>query len=148
MDIQAFNAERIAEFLNHHPMVEKVYYPGNLRPEDGEDFHIRNRQCLTNGGMISFDIQGGEKEAFAFLNALKLIKLAVSLGSTESLAEHPATMTHADVDDAHKRKLSITDKMIRLSVGVENYNDIVDDLNQAFDCLQEHELVELHAGVV
>lgn len=133
MDIQAFNAERIAEFLNHHPMVEKVYYPGNLKPEDGEQYLIRKRQCLTHGGMISFDIQGGETEAFAFLNALKLIKLAVSLGSTESLAEHPATMTHADVEEEHKRKLSITDKMIRLSVGVENYNDIVDDLSQAFD---------------
>lgn len=133
MDIQAFNAERIAEFLNHHPLVEKVYYPGNLKPEDGEQYEIRKRQCLTNGGMISFDIQGGEAEAFAFLNALKLIKLAVSLGSTESLAEHPATMTHADVEEEHKSKLSITDKMIRLSVGVENYNDIVDDLSQAFD---------------
>ncbi len=133
MDIQAFNAERIAEFLNHHPLVEKVYYPGNLKPEDGEQYYIRRRQCLTHGGMISFDIQGGETEAFAFLNALKLIKLAVSLGSTESLAEHPATMTHADVEEEHKRKLSITDKMIRLSVGVENYNDIVDDLSQAFD---------------
>lgn len=133
MDIQAFNAERVAAFLNHHPKVEKVYYPGNLTPEDGEQYAIRQRQCLANGGMISFDIMGGEAEAFIFLNALRLIKLAVSLGSTESLAEHPATMTHADVEETHKKKLSITGKMIRVSVGVENYNDIVDDLSQALD---------------
>ncbi len=131
MDIQAFNAERIADFLNSHPKVEKVYYLGNLTEADGESFHIRNRQCLTNGGMISFDVKGGEKEAFAFLNALKLIKLAVSLGSTESLAEHPATMTHADVEPAHKEELSITGKMVRLSIGVEHYLDIQRDLDQA-----------------
>ncbi len=83
--------------------------------------------------MISFDIKGGEKEAFAFLNALKLIKLAVSLGSTESLAEHPATMTHVDVDTDLKEKLSITDKMIRLSIGVEHYEDIIDDIKQALE---------------
>jgi methionine-gamma-lyase len=136
MDIQAFNAERVAAHLNEHPKVEKVYYLGNLTPADGESFHIRNRQCLTNGGMISFDVKGGEKEAFAFLNALKLIKLAVSLGSTESLAEHPATMTHADVLPHHKQELGITEKMIRLSIGVENYHDIISDIDQALACVQ------------
>jgi methionine-gamma-lyase len=135
MDIQAFNAERIATYLNQHPKVEKVYYLGNLTLADGEAFHIRNRQCLTNGGMISFDIKGGEKEAFVFLNSLKLIKLAVSLGSTESLAEHPATMTHADVEPEHKQELMITEKMIRLSVGVENYHDILSDIEQALGCV-------------
>lgn len=133
MDIQAFNAERVAAYLNEHPKIEKVYYLGNLTEADGESFHIRSRQCLTNGGMISFDIKGGEKEAFIFLNALKLIKLAVSLGSTESLAEHPATMTHADVEPEHKEALSITEKMIRLSIGVENYHDIVSDIDQALE---------------
>jgi methionine-gamma-lyase len=93
MDIQARNADHVATFLSTHPRVEKVYFPGMLQPADGEQYEIKSRQCLTNGGMISFDIRGGEKEAFAFLNALKLIKLAVSLGGTESLAEHPATMT-------------------------------------------------------
>ncbi len=131
MDTQSFNAERVANFLNHHDKVEKVYFLGNLKEEDGEQFQIKQRQCLSNGGMISFDVRGGEKEAFKFLNSLKLIKLAVSLGSTESLAEHPATMTHADVEFAHKQKLSITEKMIRLSIGVENYNDIIGDIDQA-----------------
>ncbi len=134
MDMQALNADKVAAFLNKHPKVEKVYFLGNLTEKDGEQFRIRNRQCLTNGGMISFDIKGGEKEAFKFLNELKLIKLAVSLGSTESLAEHPATMTHSDVDDKLKKELSITEKMIRLSIGVENYEDIIFDIEQALEC--------------
>ncbi|MCX6147603.1 MAG: cystathionine gamma-synthase family protein [Candidatus Kapabacteria bacterium] len=133
MDTQAMNAEKVAAFLNSNQHVEKVYYLGNLTEKDGAQFEIRNRQCNTNGGMISFDIKGCEKEAFAFLNSLKLIKLAVSLGSTESLAEHPATMTHVDVDPEHRKLLSITEKMIRLSIGVEYYNDIIDDINQAIE---------------
>lgn len=136
MDIQAYNANKVAEFLNNHPLIEKVYFPGNLSEKDGEQFNIKNRQCLTNGGMISFDIKGEEKEAFKFLNSLKLIKLAVSLGSTESLAEHPATMTHIDVDPLLKKELLITEKMIRLSIGVENFEDIIFDLNQALDRIE------------
>lgn len=133
MDIQAFNAENVAEFLNRHPLVEKVYYLGNITEKSGYQYDIKKRQCLSNGGMISFDIKGGEHEAFVFLNSLKLIKLAVSLGSTESLAEHPATMTHADVDPADKSELSISEKMIRLSIGVESYHDIIYDIEQALD---------------
>jgi methionine-gamma-lyase len=135
MDVQAFNANKVAEFLNNHPSVEKVYFLGNLTEKDGEQFKIKNRQCLTNGGMISFDIKGAEKEAFKFLNTLKLIKLAVSLGSTESLAEHPATMTHIDVDSTLKQELSITEKMVRLSIGVDNFEDIIYDIEQALDAI-------------
>lgn len=131
MDTQAINAEKVAAFLNTHPLVEKVYYIGNLSEKDGAQFHIKNKQCLSNGGMISFDVKGAEKDAFRFLNSLKLIKLAVSLGGTESLAEHPATMTHVDLDPALKNKLSITEKMVRLSIGVEFYEDIIYDLEQA-----------------
>lgn len=133
MDAQALNAQKVAGYLNRHPAVEKVYFLGNLTEKNGEQYAIWKKQCLSSGGMISFDIKGGEKEAFAFLNALKLIKLAVSLGSTESLAEHPATMTHVDVDTDLKEKLSITDKMIRLSIGVEHYEDIIDDIKQALE---------------
>ena len=133
MDVQANNANKVAEFLNNHPAVEKVYFLGNLTEKDGEQYHIKKRQCLSNGGMISFDVKGHEKDAFTFLNSLKLIKLAVSLGSTESLAEHPATMTHVDVDIELREKLSITEKMIRLSVGVEHYEDIIFDINQALE---------------
>lgn len=135
MDIQAFNANKVADYLNKHSLVEKVYFLGNLTENDGEQFKIKNRQCLTNGGMISFDVKGSEKDAFKFLNALKLIKLAVSLGSTESLAEHPASMTHADVDLTLKQELSITEKMVRLSIGVENFEDIIYDINQALEAI-------------
>jgi methionine-gamma-lyase len=131
MDTQAINAEKVAAFLNTHPLVEKVYYIGNLSEKDGAQFHIKNKQCLSNGGMISFDVKGAEKDAFCFLNSLKLIKLAVSLGGTESLAEHPATMTHVDLDPTLKNKLSITEKMVRVSIGVEFYEDIIYDIEQA-----------------
>lgn len=135
MDAQTLNADKVAAFLNTHPAIEKVYFLGNLTPADGVAYAIKQKQCLSNGAMISFDIKGGEHEAFMVLNALKLIKLAVSLGSTESLAEHPASMTHADVDLDLRNELGITDKMIRLSVGVENYEDIIFDLNQALNTL-------------
>ncbi len=131
MDTQAMNAEKVAAFLNKHSLIEKVYYLGNLGKKDGAQFDIKNKQCLSNGAMISFDIKGAEKDAFRFLNSLKLIKLAVSLGGTESLAEHPATMTHVDLDPALKNKLSITEKMVRLSIGVEFYEDIIYDIEQA-----------------
>jgi len=133
MDAQAKNAVVVASFLNLHPKVEKVYYLGNLTPAAGRAYEIKQAQCLSDGAMIAFDIKGGEPEAFAFLNALQLIKLAVSLGSTESLAEHPATMTHVDVDADLKKELGISEKMIRLSVGVEHPDDIIQDLSQAFD---------------
>ncbi|HRN35535.1 MAG TPA: PLP-dependent transferase, partial [Flavobacteriales bacterium] len=83
----------------------------------------------------SFDVQGGEPEAFRFLNALQLVKLAVSLGSTESLAEHPATMTHVGVDPAEREKLGITGGLVRLSVGVEHPDDLIGDLKQALEAV-------------
>lgn len=130
MTCQMKNAVQVADFLVSHPKVEKVYYPGTIEPEDPQ-YEIYKNQCLSPGSMISFDIRGGEKEAFQFLNNLKLIKLAVSLGGTESLAEHPASMTHSDIDKKTQLKFGITDKMIRLSVGVENPVDIVEDLRRA-----------------
>ena len=81
--------------------------------------------------MLSFDIKGGEKEAFKFIDNLKLIKLAVSLGGTESLVEHPATMTHAGVDPDFREELSITEKLVRISIGVENNMDLIWDIEQA-----------------
>jgi methionine-gamma-lyase len=81
--------------------------------------------------MVSFDVKGGEAEAFRFLNALKLVKLAVSLGGTESLAEHPYSMTHADVSPEAKRAAGISDRLIRLSVGIEHPDDTIADLAQA-----------------
>lgn len=134
MDQQTANAQVLAERLLHHPNVEKVYYLG-LIDENHPEFEIYKRQYSSPGAMLSFDVKGGEEEAFSVLNHLKLIKLAVSLGSTESLAQHPYTMTHADVDCNLKNALGLTEKMIRLSVGVENVEDIWMDLSRALQTI-------------
>ena len=132
MDKQAENALKVAEFLKEQKQIEKVYYLGLL--EDGTpEYSIYKNQCSGPGAMVSFDIIGGEKEAFNFLNNLQLIKLAVSLGSTESLAQHPYSMTHAGVDQKQRAQLQITDKMVRLSIGIENANDIIEDIQQALN---------------
>jgi len=130
MEQQATNAEQVANYLNEHEKVEKVYYLG-LIPEGTSEHKIYKRQYNSPGAMLSFDIQGGEKEAFKFIDNLKLIKLAVSLGGTESLVEHPATMTHAGVAPAFREELSITEKLVRLSIGVENQSDLIWDIEQA-----------------
>ncbi|GAB4454946.1 MAG: hypothetical protein OHK0036_18610 [Bacteroidia bacterium] len=130
MQQQGENAIKIAEYLNKHPKVEKVLYLGLLDKKDPQ-YKIFKKQCLSPGAMLSFYIKGKEKQAFRFLNNLKLIHLAVSLGSTESLAEHPATMTHASVPSEEKKLYGITENMIRLSVGVENVNDLISDIEQA-----------------
>lgn len=132
MTQQAENAAKVADFLAAHPKVEKVYYLGHL-PENSEQYQIFKKQLSCAGAMVSFDIQGGEKEAFQFLDHLKLFHLAVSLGSTESLAEHPATMTHSDVSDLDRAKLGISEKLIRLSIGVEHYEDLIWDIQQALE---------------
>ncbi|MCG8328941.1 MAG: cystathionine gamma-synthase family protein [Chitinophagales bacterium] len=133
MEQQVKNAQKVARFLNEHPSVEKVYYLGLLQPSDGEQYEIYQRQCSAPGAMVSFDVKGGEKEAFAFMNKLKIIKLAVSLGSTESLVQHPATMTHAGVPEEVKQQMNVTHKLVRLSVGVEHVDDLIWDLGQALD---------------
>jgi len=126
MDKQQENAVRVAQYLRYHPKVDKVYYLDD--PFEEKNFEIWKEQCNGSGAMISFDIVGGEKEAFTFLNNLNLIKLAVSLGSTESLAQHPATMTHIGVDIEMKQVLGITEQLVRLSIGVENHEDIIRDI--------------------
>lgn len=130
MECQAANAVKVANYLQRHPKIEKVYYLGFI-PKNTPQYKIYKKQYSSAGAMLSFDVRGGQKAAFRFLNHLKVIKLAVSLGSTESLAEHPATMTHCDVSPEERTKMSITDKMIRLSVGVENAGDLVWDIEQA-----------------
>ncbi len=133
MEKQAENAQIVARRLAEHPKVARVHYLGLLTPADGEAYDIYRRQCTSPGAMVSFEIKGGEHEAFAFLNHLKLVKLAVSLGSTESLAQHPATMTHAGVDPEEKAAFGITESLVRLSVGVENAEDLWWDLEQALE---------------
>ncbi len=130
MTSQMKNARYVADFLADHPKVERVYYLGHL-PPDTPEHALYRRQCLAPGSMISFELVGGEAEAFRFLNALQLFHLAVSLGGTESLAEHPATMTHSDVDPEERIEMGITEKMVRLSIGVEHPEDLLADLEQA-----------------
>lgn len=133
MEAAASNAAHIADFLKNHPIVDKVYYLGFTAEQNPSLSRIMQKQYSSNGAMISFDVQGGEAAAFKFLNALKHIKLAVSLGGTESLAEHPYSMTHSDVPAEEKNKFGITENMVRLSVGIENYEDLIQDIAQALD---------------
>ncbi len=129
------NAKRIAFFLLDHPMVTSV---GHLDHIDKADpaYQVYKRQCLGAGSTFAFDIKGGEGEAFKVLDALKVIKLAVSLGGTESLMEHPFTMTHADVPDDVKKRLGVSESMLRISVGIENADDLIADLRQALRTIE------------
>ncbi len=130
MTEQARNAEIVARHLARHPRVERVYYPGLLKA-DSVQGRLFSRQCLGPGSMISFDVRGGRARAYRFLDALRLVHLTVSLGGTESLAEHPATMTHCDVSAADKKRFGIGEGMVRLSVGIENHEDLLADLDAA-----------------
>lgn len=132
MTSQMKSARYVADFLREHPKVEGVHYLGHLKEGDPQ-YEIYKKQCLGPGAMISFEVKGGESEAFRFLNALKLVKLAVSLGGTESLAEHPGTMTHSDVPPDDQVRMGITPSLVRISVGVEHYEDLIADLEQALN---------------
>jgi methionine-gamma-lyase len=132
MTRQVENARIVADYLASHPKIERVHYLGHLQRSDPQ-YEIYQRQCLAPGAMISFEVRGGEEEAFRFLNALRIVKLAVSLGGTESLIEHPATMTHVDVSEGECRRAGITPQLVRLSVGVEHPDDLTHDLGQALD---------------
>ncbi len=129
------NAKKIAHFLNDHPKISKVHYLGFLQESD-PCYRIFKEQCGGHAGAtFAFDVDGDEAAAFRVLDALQIIKLAVSLGGTESLMEHPFAMTHADVPDDVKVRLGITESMLRISVGVENADDIIADLSQALDAM-------------
>jgi methionine-gamma-lyase len=124
------NARLVAEYLRDHPKVDKVHYLAFLE-EGSEAQSVFARQCTGPGSTFSFDIKGGETEAFAFLNALQIFKLAVSLGGTESLASHPAAMTHSGVPVGVRDRIGVLDTTIRLSVGIEHPDDLIADLTQA-----------------
>lgn len=130
MEKQAQNAAIVADFLTNHSKVTKVHFVGHLNEEDAQ-FALFKKQYNSGGAMLAFDINGGEKEAFRFLNQLKLVKLAVSLGSTESLASHPFTMSSSNMSMEDRRKVAITPSMIRFSTGIEKAEDLLKDLDQA-----------------
>ncbi len=124
------NAEIVTRFLDGHPSVAKVYYPALLTAPDPAQA-VFARQCTGAGTTFSFDVKGGEAEAFTVLNALQVFKLAVSLGGTESLVCHPASTVHSGVPRATRERLGISDATIRMSVGIEHAEDILADLTQA-----------------
>jgi methionine-gamma-lyase len=124
------NAEKVCAFLRDHAKVENVGYLGFLA-EGTRQADIYNRHCTGAGSTFSLYLKGGERESFAFLDALKIAKLAVSLGGTETLASCPAAMTHLSVPDQRKQELGITDNLVRISIGVENADDLIADFDQA-----------------
>jgi cystathionine gamma-lyase len=125
------NAMKIAEFLQKHPKVDKVYYPGfKTHP----NHNIAKKQMRMFGGMVSFDIKGGKLEdATKVLSGTHLFSLAESLGGVESLIGHPSSMTHASIPREDRLKVGLTDSLIRLSVGIEDVEDLIEDLSQALD---------------
>lgn len=129
MDRHNENAKKIAEFLRNHPKVKKVYYVGF---EDHPQYDITLKQSKGFGGMISFDL-GDIKTVNKFLEKINLILFAESLGGVESLVTHPATRTHTEVSKEAREKLGITDTLLRLSVGIENVDDLIDDIKQALE---------------
>jgi methionine-gamma-lyase len=140
MDQQCRNAQKLADHLRQHPAISKVHYLGLLE-EGTPEYALYKKQYSAPGAMISIELHGGESEAFQFLNGLKLFKLAVSLGSTESLAQHPATMTHAGMSLEEKQALGITSCLVRLSIGIEHADDLIDDLDRALSTIGQPELV-------
>ena len=130
------NAEKVCAYLRDHPKVERVGYLGFLEGgSDERQADIYRRHCTGAGSTFSLYLKGGEAEAFRFLDALKIAKLAVSLGGTETLASHPAGMTHLSVADARKQALGITDNLVRISIGVEDAGDLIADFTQALDAI-------------
>lgn len=128
MERHSFNGGKIAEYLEKHPKVEWVRYPG-LKSDPG--YEIAKKQHVSQGGMISFELKGGFKAGEIVMNNVKFCLLAVSLGGVESLIQHPASMTHLSMGEAARKSAGITEGLVRLSVGIENYQDIIDDLEQA-----------------
>jgi cystathionine gamma-lyase len=130
MKAHALNGQAVAEFLENHPKVEKVIYPGlKSHPQHA----LAKEQMLGMGGMITFYIKGGMEAARTFLENVRVFALAESLGGVESLIEHPAIMTHASVPPETRKQLGIDDSLIRLSVGIEDLEDLLADLKSAFD---------------
>jgi len=130
MERHASNAQTVAEFLESHPQVEKITYPGlKSHPQ----FEVAQEQMDGFSGMISFELKGGILEGKILMNAVKLCSLAESLGAVETMITHPATMTHVDVPKEERYARGLTDGLVRISVGIEDPEDIIDDLKQALE---------------
>lgn len=130
LDRHCENAQKLALLLQSHPLIDEVFYPGN---PDHPDYQIAQKQMRKPGGMISFQVKGTKEKAQEVMNQLQLIKIAVSLGDAETLIQHPATMTHSVVPARSRKQMGISDEMLRLSVGLEAWEDIWEDLQQALE---------------
>jgi methionine-gamma-lyase len=124
------NANLVANFLKNHPKIEKVNYLGFIKESDPA-YPIYKKQCEVPGSTFSFYIKGKEAEAFRMLDHLQVLKLAVSLGGTETLISHPASTTHSGVPKETRERQGVTESMIRISVGIENPADLIKDLDLA-----------------
>ena len=132
MEAQSANALAIAQFLETHPLVDQVCYPGL---DSFPQVELAAKQASGHGAMLWFEVKGGLASGKRLMDTLELWSLAENLGSVESLVTHSVTMTHADIDPAERRRVGITDGLVRLSVGLEDIDDLIDDLRQALDRL-------------
>ncbi len=132
MDRHCENAEHIAKQLSLHPKVKAVYYPGD---KNSTAYSLMQKQMKKGGGLLSFEVEGGYEETVKVVNQLKLISIAVSLGDAETLIQHPASMTHAVVPEEARKEMGISNELLRLSVGLEAWEDIMRDLQQALDSI-------------
>ena len=128
MDRHSENALKIYEKLKDHPKVERIYFPGDTQ---NVGYEAAVKQMRKPGGVIAFEIKGAKEDAQAFLNRMKLIKIAVSLGDVETLICHPASMTHAIIPEAERIEMGVADQLLRVSVGLENWEDLWEDIEQA-----------------
>lgn len=133
MEKHCSNAEKVAAFLERHAKVKKLYYPGYNKFK-GHD--IAKKQMSSYGGMIAIELDANREDTAACLNNLELITIAVSLGDAETLVEHPASMTHSTYNEAELKEAGIAEGLVRISVGLENYEDIIADLKQALETLK------------
>jgi cystathionine beta-lyase/cystathionine gamma-synthase len=131
MNRQSKNAQRIAEALNGHRLLSQVIYPTLF--EDGEQKRIYEKQCDFPGGMFSIVFRGGKEAAFEFLRHLKIARNAVSLGSVETLVCHPKSTTHSGMTPEELRESGVTDGLVRISVGIEDWRDLLADFEQALE---------------
>ena len=135
MDRHSENAQKLVSFLQSISVVTDILYPFDL---SHPQYEIAKKQMKAGGGLISFHIKGGKETAQYFMNALQLIKIAVSLGDAETLIQHPATMTHSVIPEEKREKMGVTHSLLRLSVGLEHVEDIMADLKQAFAKVETH----------
>jgi methionine-gamma-lyase len=133
MNRQSKNAQRIAETLAYHPKIAKVNYPTLF--DDPEQIRIRDAQCRFPGAIFSIELKGGKRAAFDFLRNLQIARDAVSLGGVESLVSHPSTTTHSELSEEDKRAFGINDSLVRFSIGIEDWRDLLHDFNQSLDSI-------------